>query len=206
MPRRHDDPSTSSTLLEKVAAVPTDQAAWSRFVDRYGPKILGWCRARGLSDADSHDLSQIVFAKLHSRMHRFRYDPARTFRGYLRAVVMGTLQDTGGAQPRVLTGETNELRTLLDNMEARDDLANRLEMEFDLELLEVARRAIRKRVDPKTWEAYRLMAEEGLQGADVAARLDIPVANVFVFKGRVLKMLQEEISSRERRSIDEDRR
>ena len=97
------------------------------------------------------------------------------------------------------------MSALLDDLAARNDLADRLEKEFDLELLELARRTVQKRVEPQTWEAYRLMAEEGMRGAQVAERLGIPVANVFVFKGRVLKMLQEEISSRERQSIDPDR-
>ncbi len=191
--------------MEKLAAVPTDHAAWSRFVDRYGPRILGWCRAWGLQDADARDLSQIVFAKLHVRMRRFRYDPARTFRGYLMAVVMGTLKDTARARARLVTSGTDHVRALLDDLKARNDLADRLEKEFDLELLELARRLVQKRVEPQTWEAYRLMAEVGMRGAEVAERLGIPVANVFVFKGRVLKMLQEEISSRERPSIAPDR-
>jgi RNA polymerase sigma-70 factor (ECF subfamily) len=200
----HDDPTTSSTLLAKLAAVPTDQMAWSRFVDRYGPRILAWCRTRGLQDADARDLSQIVLAKLHTRMRHFRYDPSRTFRGYLRAVVVGTLKDTAGARDRVVSAGTEEVQALLGSLEARNELANRLEAEFDMELLEIAKRSVQKRVEPQTWEAYRLTAEEGLAGAEVAARLGIPVANVFVFKGRVLKMLQQEISTHDSGRIDED--
>ena len=39
-----DHPSTTDvTLLGRLRHEPTDQAAWSEFVARHGPKILHWC-------------------------------------------------------------------------------------------------------------------------------------------------------------------
>jgi RNA polymerase sigma factor (sigma-70 family) len=192
-----DDSVTSATLIGRVASVPTDQQAWSQFVDRYGRKILGWCRAWGLQEADAHDLSQTVFAKLHSRLRRFRYDPDRRFRGFLRKVVEDTLKDSRAARSPVVAGGSSHFCALLDSLEARNDLADRIEEEFDLELLDMARHAVRERVQPWTWEAYRLMAEEGMSGSEAADRLGMLVANVFVAKGRVLRLLQEEIRSLE---------
>jgi RNA polymerase sigma-70 factor (ECF subfamily) len=199
MPTR-DDSLTSPTLLGRVALVPTDQEAWSQFVDRYGPKILGWCRAWGLQDADARDLSQTVFAKLHLRLRRFRYDPDRRFRGFLRKLVRDTLRDTMSARRWVVADGSCKVHALLENLEAHNDLADRMEREFDLELLDTARRTVQERVEPKTWEAYPLTAEEGMQGSEAAARLQMPVANVFVAKGRVIKMLQEEVRSLEART------
>ena len=37
---------TSTTLLGRLRHAPADQAAWSEFVDRYGPKIYRWCMCR----------------------------------------------------------------------------------------------------------------------------------------------------------------
>ena len=48
-------------------------------------------------------------------------------------------------------------------LEAREDLAQKLEEAFDLELLEAAKVRVRLRVAPHTWEAFRLMALEGLR-------------------------------------------
>ena len=42
---------TSVTLLGRLHHYPTDQAAWSDFVARYGPKILQWCRRWRLQEA-----------------------------------------------------------------------------------------------------------------------------------------------------------
>jgi len=79
----------------------------------------------------------------------------------------------------------------------RDDLARRLEAEFDLELLEEAERRVRRRVAPNTWEAYRLTAIEGHSGAEAAARLGMKVAAVFVSRSHVTKHLQSEVQTLE---------
>ena len=85
------------------------------------------------------------------------------------------------------------MAALLDTVEARDDLLKRFEEEFDRELLEQAMARVRLRVQPHTWEAFRLLALEGLSGAEAAARLGMKVGAVFVAKSKVRKMLEDEI-------------
>src|SRR5207253_5992329 len=86
MPSR-DDSKTSPTLLGRVALVPLDQAAWDEFVDRYGSKIVNWCRAWRLQSADVQDVSQTVLMRLARRLREFQYDPSRSFRGFLKKMV-----------------------------------------------------------------------------------------------------------------------
>jgi RNA polymerase sigma-70 factor (ECF subfamily) len=59
--------------------------------------------------------------------------------------------------------------------------------------LQEAMTRVRLRVAPQTWEAFRLTALEGLSGADAARQIPMQVAQVFVAKRRVQKMLREEI-------------
>ena len=87
---------------------------------------------------------------------------------------------------------------LLQTVAARDDLVAKLEEEFDRELLEQATLRVRLRVEPHTWDAFQLVALEGHSGAEAAARLSMKVAAVFVAKGRVQKLLREEIDRLER--------
>ena len=82
---------------------------------------------------------------------------------------------------------------VLDSVLARDDLAARLEEAFDLERLEMAQANVRRRVEPHTWEAFRLTAIEGQCGADAAAVLQMQVGTVFKAKSKVQRMLREEI-------------
>src|SRR3954451_20746819 len=82
-----DHPSmTSVTLLAQLRQQPGDQAAWSAFVDRYGPRVYGWGRGWGLQDADAEDVTQNVLVKLAATMASFQYDPAGSFRAWLRTV------------------------------------------------------------------------------------------------------------------------
>jgi RNA polymerase sigma factor (sigma-70 family) len=191
MPNRDD--STSSTLLGQLAVSPPDEAAWSQFVDRYGPRIFQWCRAWGLQEADILDVSQAVLTKLSVRLRHFEYDPSRSFRGWLRSLVRTTLQDTLTARGPVVGAGTTDVVEQLASTEARDDLVRRLEEEFDLELLNVALRIVRQRIAARTWEAYHLTACEGRSAAEVARVLGMRVGTVYQAKSGVMRMLQEEV-------------
>jgi RNA polymerase sigma-70 factor (ECF subfamily) len=90
---------------------------------------------------------------------------------------------------------------LLRSLEAREDLVGKLEEAFDLELLEAAKVQVQLRVAPHTWEAFRLAALENWPVAEVAARVSMQVAMVYVAKSKVQKMLQEEIRKLEEGSL-----
>ena len=79
-----DDPlKTSLTLLGRLRRDPKDQAAWSEFVARYGPRIRQWCRKWRLQESDAQDGTQDVLLRLNLLMARFVDDPSGRFRGWL---------------------------------------------------------------------------------------------------------------------------
>src|SRR5262249_27845754 len=80
------DSETSPTLLGRLRLDPSDQASWKTFVQRYGPKIYGWCRGWNLQDADAQDVTQNVLLKLAAKLSTFHYDPAGSFRGWLKTL------------------------------------------------------------------------------------------------------------------------
>jgi RNA polymerase sigma factor (sigma-70 family) len=182
---------TSITLLARVALSPPEPDAWNEFVDRYGPRIVKWSRAWGLQAADIDDVTQSVLATLLVRLRRFDYDPARGFRAFLRKVTNDTVCDVISARGR-LRGASATLQALAGK-EARADLARAIEDEFDLELLEKATWIVRSQVEPRTWEAYRLTAQEGLSGSETATRLGMGVGAVYQAKSAVLRRLHEEV-------------
>ena len=65
--------------------------------------------------------------------------------------------------------------------------------QFDHELLDEAIVRVRLRVEPHTWEAFRLTALDGMAGTAVADQLGMKVATVFKAKSKVQRMLREEI-------------
>jgi RNA polymerase sigma factor (sigma-70 family) len=48
--------------------------------------LYRWCRRWGLQEADAQDVTQAVLARLAAKMNSFRYDPAGSFRAYLKTL------------------------------------------------------------------------------------------------------------------------
>src|SRR5262249_3964865 len=149
----------------------------------YGRHIYRWCRRWKLQDADAEDVTQDILVKLTQKLRAFTYDPSRSFRGWLKTLAPHAWRDFEDsrrhAPPPV---GYNQVRELMRTLEAREDLAQKLAEAFDLELLEAAKVRVRLRVAPHTWEAFRLVALEGLPVAEVAARVHLQVAMVYVAK------------------------
>src|SRR5262249_55089790 len=151
---------------------PTDQQAWAAFVDRYGPKIYAWCLHWQLQTADAEDVTQTVLLKLARKMAGFTYDPSKSFRAWLKTVTRHAWTDLQEERKAGTTGAgDSQVLQVLASVEARDNLEARLEREFDNELLEEATKRVRLRVAPAKWEVFRLLALEGLSGAEVAQQV-----------------------------------
>jgi RNA polymerase sigma factor (sigma-70 family) len=186
---------TSATLLGQVGLSPSDEVAWARFVGLYGSRIRGWCRRWGLQEADSDDVTQDVLLRLAQKLGAFHYDPSRSFRGWLRTVTQNALADFLADRKRQCPGSGDDgVLEQLHSIRARDDLIEHLKDQFDAEIVAVACARARARVEPQTWEAFRLTAYEGCSGDEVAARLGMSRATVFKAKSRVLGFLREEIN------------
>jgi RNA polymerase sigma-70 factor (ECF subfamily) len=189
------DSGTRITLLGRLRRDPTNEAAWGEFVEHYGSKIYGWCRKFGLQEADAQDVTQTVLLKLARTMREFAYDPSRSFRAWLKTLTHHAWSDFVESRQRAGLGSGDSgVQGVLGTIAARDDLVEQLNAEFDRELLEEAMARVRLRVAPQTWQAFALTALEGLSGADAAARIPMQVAQVFVAKRRVQKMLQQEVA------------
>jgi RNA polymerase sigma-70 factor (ECF subfamily) len=191
----HPTPLTSTTLLGRLRQEPADQEAWTEFVRRYGPHVYRWCRRWRLQEADAQDVTQAVLVRLADRMRTFAYEPAGSFRAYLKTLARYAWYDflEASKQPDAGVGGSDVLKRL-QSVEAEGDLLQRLNEQFDQELLSEAQERVRQRVELHTWEAFRLTALEGQSGADIAAQLGIKVATVYKAKSKVQQMLQEEVA------------
>jgi RNA polymerase sigma-70 factor (ECF subfamily) len=190
---------TRITLLRRLQQ--DDQAAWDEFVALYGPRICQWCRHWRLQDADLLDVTQAVLLKLAQQVKNKRFSPEKqkSFRGWLKTITYHAWCDYVTACQRAGRGSGDSgVRAVLESQEAGDSLVRYVDEDYERVLLEEASARVRKRVASHTWEAFRLTALEGLSGAEVAARLNMKVATVFVAKSEVKRMLQEEV-----RKLDE---
>jgi RNA polymerase sigma factor (sigma-70 family) len=191
---RRSNLETRVTLLGRLRAAPDDPAVWSEFVDWYGRNIHAWCRAWGLQESDAQDVTQDVFLNLSAKMHSFCYDQKGSFRGWLKTLTRRAWQAYSVKQRKAGRGSGDESgMDVLTNLTAREDLAKRLEEAFDQELLKEATNLVKLRVEPRTWDAFELLALKGLSGTEVATQLKMKVATVFVARSKVQRMLREEL-------------
>jgi RNA polymerase sigma-70 factor (ECF subfamily) len=193
MPMDSND-STRITLLQRLNQNPSDQLSWAEFVRLYGPAIRGWLIHWGLQEADAQDVTQNVLLRLTAKLPQFKYDPSRSFRGWLKTLTHHAWHDfvTEAGYRNRGSGDTSILDQL-KSVAAREDLAARVEAEFDRELLEVAMARVRERVAASTWEAFKLSALDGVAPQTVADKLGVRVSQVYLAKHRVQKLVQEEI-------------
>ena len=80
---RYDAGTTNPTLLNRLGDW-RDHEAWVDFVTRYDPVIRFTSRRYRLDAETTEELCQRVWIDLARRMRTFRYDPGKTFRGWLR--------------------------------------------------------------------------------------------------------------------------
>jgi RNA polymerase sigma factor (sigma-70 family) len=190
----HDPLRTSLTLLGRLRRDPKDQAAWSEFVARYGPRILQWCRGWKLQESDAQDVTQEVLLKLNGLMARFVYDPSGSFRGWLKTLTHHAWRDLAAERRRSGLGVgERSVSELLGNLQAGENLVEQLDAEFRREVMDRAMERARRRVSERTWDAFRLTALEGWSGAAAAERLELKVARVYGAKSEVQEMIREEV-------------
>jgi RNA polymerase sigma factor (sigma-70 family) len=183
-----DTSRTSPTLLLRLKD-PADQRAWAEFHERYAPMICGWCRHWFPREAE--DMAQEVFARLIKCLKDFEYEPGRgRFRGYLKTVTHRLMADLKQRPAHAPAFDDEEM---LLEVEARQDLQDRLAAMFDLERLEEAKERVRNRVEVRTWRAYLETAEQGRKPAEVARELGMKVGAVFQAKHSVITQLRREI-------------
>ena len=185
---------TGSVLL-LLLGDPTDPGCWSAFVDRYAPRIYGWCRTWRLQEADAQDVTQEVLAQLVRKLRTFTYDPHKgPFRGWLKTLTHHAWCDYLEERRRAGGGKGGpEELARLETLEARQDLLGALAEVFDLELLAEAQARVQLQVSPRDWKIFQELAVAGRPGPDVARELGMTVTAVLMARSRVQKRLRQEI-------------
>jgi RNA polymerase sigma-70 factor (ECF subfamily) len=144
-----------------------------------------------------------VLVILAQRLQTFTYDPNHSFRNWLCTVTRHAWTHYVESQQRCGSGiGDREVQNWLQTVETREDLIQNLDKEFDRDLLEEAMRRVQLRVEPRTWEAFQLLALDGRSGAEAAAQLGMKVATAFVARSKVQRYLQVELSRLERHHQD----
>ncbi len=177
---------TPASLLERLRD-PADGAARDRFVALYTPLLFFWARRAGLQDADAADLVQEVLTSLLRKLPGFVYDRNRSFRGWLRTVVLNKWREI---RRRKIPSPLGDAAA---DLAAPDELAALEEQEYRRHLVHQALEALRDEFPATSWNAFWEHVMAGRPADEVAAALGLRVGTVYAAKSRVLSRLRREL-------------
>jgi RNA polymerase sigma factor (sigma-70 family) len=192
---RYDAGTTNPTLLNRLGDW-RDHEAWVDFVTRYDPVIRSSSRRYRLDAESTEELCQRVWIDLARRMRTYRYDPGKTFRGWLRRLCQsraidllrkkkanavewlddqpaGSLLDDGSAGVEVDESASSQRPVLLRQAQGVQD-------------------AVRRRVSKRTWQVFWNIAILGQSVRETAAAAGMSYYAAFAAEKRVSRMLREE--------------
>ncbi len=180
--------TTPVSLLEQLRRSP-DEAAWTRLVHLYSPMLYRWARQIGLDESDAGDLVQDVFVVLLKELPRFKHDPARSFRAWLKTVALNRWRNQ--VKRRARAPVHPGVGVFADVPTPEDSLFE--EEEYRRQLLRQALVLLRDEFQPATWKAFQEHGLNGRPAAEVAAELGTTVGAVYAAKCRVLGRLRQHL-------------
>ncbi|SPE60448.1 RNA polymerase, sigma-24 subunit, ECF subfamily [Verrucomicrobia bacterium] len=194
---------TRQSLLSRLRDLE-DQEGWREFFETYWRLVYAVARDAGLADGDAQDVVQNTFIYLARRMPRFRYDRSRgSFKSWLRVVTRSrihahVLRERRDAPLRgePLPGErVDEVEAVeLQADPGADALDKVWQREWEKNLLERAFDRLRKRVSSQQLMIFQMATLGGLPLRQVAARLEVNLAQIYLARHRVGRLLKAEVA------------
>jgi RNA polymerase sigma factor (sigma-70 family) len=184
--------TTCSTLLQRIRD-GGDLVAWDEFWNRYWRAVFNFAKCRGCSEHTAEEVVQDVMLTVFEKRHVFRYDPGKgRFRDWLGGVVRN-LVNKRRAKPaeriRALGGDTQQALDFAEDPHApADDL---WQQAFDESLVNVLLDLVRREVAPATYQAFELVALQGVCAADAARLTGLSRNAVYLARKRILERLRE---------------
>jgi len=202
------EPGTDSLLPTRQSLLSRlrdwkDQEGWQKFFDTYWRLIYNVARRAGLSDAEAQEVVQTTFIYLSRRMPRFHYDRQRgSFKSWLRVVTRSRINVYCRTEladqklvrepfPRDAGLETDALEGLPDP--AADALDQVWQQEWEQNLVSTAFRRLRSKVSSQQLLIFRTATFGDLPASQVAKKLGVNVAQVYLARHRVGRLFKAEV-------------
>lgn len=192
----YDAGTTNPTLLNRLGDW-RDHEAWVGFVLRYDPVIRSISRRYRLDAELTEELCQRVWIDLARRMRTYRYDPGKTFRGWLRRLCHSRAIDLLRKKKKasaVASLEDHPAGVFPDSLSAGLDVDENAGSERPVLLrqAEEVQAAVRQRVSEQTWQIFWNIAIKGRSVREASEAVGISYYAAFAAQKRVGRMLRDE--------------
>lgn len=200
-PRPDELLPTRASLLSRLKDWE-DQDGWREFFDTYWRLIFNVARHAGLNEAEAQDVVQETLLGVAKKMPAFRYDPAKgSFKAWLLLNVRSRIvehwrrravADSHRAElTRGSPTETDPLHLIADP--AGVELEAVWQKEWEDNLLQTALERTKAKVSARQFLIFDLATLKETPLGKITRTLDVNVAQVYLAKHRVGKVLKDEL-------------
>jgi RNA polymerase sigma-70 factor (ECF subfamily) len=181
---------TTSMLLEQLRSTENTEV-WQELDARYRSVIIGFGRRAGLSQDDAEDAAQETLLRFVKYYQQGAYDRSR---GRLRAWMAGIAQNCISDQHRARAARREHGTSQIGDL-ALDPGQTEVCWNEECERA-IVDRALRElhestRIDPRTLQAFKLVAFSQRSAVDVAKELGMRLDSVYAAKHRCTAQLRQ---------------
>jgi RNA polymerase sigma factor (sigma-70 family) len=178
-----------------------DEESWRVFFETYWKLIYNAAIKAGLTDAEAQDVVQETVISVLKSMPQFDYDPKKgSFKNWLLRLAGWRVVDQFRKRQRGFECQTREsdTSTKTTTAERMADPGNPAfeaawEEEWENNLMEAAIERVKKKVDPKHYQAFDLYVLKKWPVLKVARTLKINPGMVYLTKHRIGSSIKREI-------------
>ena len=195
----NDRPKTRVSLILRLSQ-PADAEAWEEFCDIYLPVIFRIAKARGLQDADAHDVSQNVLVRVARSVKNWSPDAERgSFGAWLGTIARNLLIDflRSNRNQHKTAGGSDIERLVDDNVEhhCAADCEDLIDAQLHRQLFVWAAKKVESSVQASTWQAFWRTAVQNERVDAVAEDLEMTAGGIYVARSRVIAKIRKTIES-----------
>ena len=200
------DPPTNATRWSLLGRLRdwADEKSWLEFFNRYWRLIYSIAIRAGLNDSEAQEVVQETVIAVAKKMPEFECDPARgSFKGWLLQITWRRIADQlrkRHRDTRLLTSPAidSDDDTQTDALDRHADPAGfELEKvwndEWEKHLFEAALEKVKQRANPEDYQVFDLHVLKQFPVAEVARKLGIKTARVYVAKYKVSALLKRAV-------------
>jgi RNA polymerase sigma factor (sigma-70 family) len=188
--------ATRQSLLTRLKK-SEDQEGWQRFFDTYAAVIHALALRSGLNQAEADDALQETMLSVAKEMPSFKYDPARgSFKAWLFQISRRRIADQFRRRLRNQRdgNDANDLMSEIADPKG-DALTQLWEDEWRENQLHLAVERVKRKVAPRQWQMFDLVALQHWSTERVCEFLGINRAQLYMARMRVGRLLKSEIQA-----------
>lgn len=188
---------TRQSLLGRLRNLE-DHDSWREFFDMYSRLLYGVARKAGLDHEDADDVVQTTVLEVADKFRSgaFSYREGGSFKGWLLTLarwrVRDQLRKRRERQFAPVEDKTRVLENLADDS-AVEKMSDCWDAEWEKNILQTAREAVKKRVSVKNFQIYDLLVVKEWPKDQVMKTLGVGPAHMYVAKHRVTQQVKKEL-------------